>query len=760
MTTLEPTNNDQAGPTDSQTDPNDLTYWGNAIPFEKPTNSMRLVLQNPYGLDASTGYRKLDLFARNLAAYQVDIGCLPETNADWKKLPVLKQCHAALRKHLKHHRLITSCSTAAANHSYLSGGTATIVANNWTGRIASTGEDSHGLGRWSYVRVKGKKERRLLVVTVYQVCKNSIGSAGDSTAFSHQWHILRARGEESPNPRAQFCSDLSTLLLTFPEDHIIIAGDINSWLGDANDDRNFSNLVLRHNLKDILINKHGPASEIPTRKEGRRIDYIFASEAVTEQVINCGALNYNRIVDSDHRALFLDLRIDELLEGSPPILSSPALRGIESKNPKLCEPYIEALLKYLGDHKVFSRTTKLETWTAQHGLTDRLMVLWEKLDRDVTAGCLHAERVARGKDRPPWSKDLHEAHLSVVYLKIAIRAVNKQTDSTEQLRAFLENEKDYTPPEITTLPDALVSLKTAKSTLRAIQNNAKAFRETFLEERAAAAAAAQDITLEQAINIIIQREGTKRAFKTLRTYMRPDEFSPLTEIHIQRPDNTIEVVSEPSDMYSKIIERDRRHYNQAEGTPCTKQPIKEWLGDSGTTPICDSWLQGQAPPTVPHAAAETQALLDNLRCATPPTPIDSRVTVDDYKEFFGKWDETTSTSQDRHLGHWKTLISHTAQNKYPDECNKVIAVLVSQMNVSLEHGYAWRTWKRIVCAKIPKRAGNMLLDKLRTIQLFEPDMNWSQGLVIGRRMIRAAEKNKTLHDTNGAADRAAMLSER
>ena len=40
----------------------------------------------------------------------------------------------------------------------------------------------------------------------------------------------------------------------------------------------------------------------------------------------------------------------------------------------------------------------------------------------------------------------------------------------------------------------------------------------------------------------------------------------------------------------------------------------------------------------------------------------------------------------------------------------------------------------------------MLLDKLRTIQLLAPDMNWLQSLVIGRRMIRAAEKNKTLHD--------------
>ena len=43
---------------------------------------MRLISQNPYGLDAATNYRKMDLFARNMAAYQADIGCLPETNAD------------------------------------------------------------------------------------------------------------------------------------------------------------------------------------------------------------------------------------------------------------------------------------------------------------------------------------------------------------------------------------------------------------------------------------------------------------------------------------------------------------------------------------------------------------------------------------------------------------------------------------------------------------------------------------------------------
>jgi hypothetical protein len=104
------------------------------------------------------------------------------------------------------------------------------------------------------------------------------------------------------------------------------------------------------------------------------------------------------------------------------------------------------------------------------------------------------------------------------------------------------------------------------------------------------------------------------------------------------------------------------------------------------------------------------------------------------------------TSQDRHLGHWKALISNTAKNHYPEEADSIIGLIVDQLNLSLEHGYAWKRWNRIVSTKIPKSAGNMLLHKLRTIHLFEADFNWCQGLIIGRRMIKEAEIKDRLHD--------------
>jgi hypothetical protein len=727
-------------------DSNLPTYWGSLLSLDKPPDCMRLLLQNPHGLDAKNNYRKIDLAAKYIAAYQFDIACLPETNADWKKYGALKACHALLRQHLRHHRLITSCSKANAAHSFLPGGTATIVANNWTGRISDSGEDPHGMGRWSFVRTKGKTAQKLLVVTVYQVCKQSIRTAGDTTAFSQQWHHLRASGNESPDPRKQFSCDLSNFLDQFPSDHIIIAGDLNSWLRDPHDDKRFGELVLKHRLQDILVKTHGTASEIPTRKEGRRIDYILATEDVANAVINCGALHFDHVVDSDHRGLFLDLDIDTLLGGRPPTLSSPALRGIDSTNPKQCKAYLEHLTTYFARHKIHRRTQKLVKWTHQHGLTDRITKRWEKLDLDVTKGCLHAERCSGRKERPAWSGQLHHAHLSVVYLKIAIRSLHRNQEYLQAVHPFLEASDIFTPPEFTDIASAVEALRTAKATLKEIRKNAKAYRESFLEERAAAAAAASDTTAEQAINSLLQREGTKRAYATLRRYLKPNEFATLTEVHILQPDGTTKVVNDPKEMYDRIIDRDITHYGQAEGTPCTLSPVKEWLGTAGETDMCESWLQGASPPDIPNAFPETQLLVDLLKCDSPPNSIDNTVTIKDYKAFFGKWAEKTSTSQDRHLGHWKALISHTAQLHFSDDCDIIIETLVAQMNLSLTHGYAWRRWKRIVSAKIPKRAGNMLLHKLRTIHLMEADFNWLQGLIIGRRMIKNAETNNNLHD--------------
>jgi hypothetical protein len=97
-------------------------------------------------------------------------------------------------------------------------------------------------------------------------------------------------------------------------------------------------------------------------------------------------------------------------------------------------------------------------------------------------GSLHAEQGVKSSDRPVWSHQLHQAHLSVVYSKIAISAFRRNSDLTQKVHNLLFHESQFEPPDISDLPAAIASLKSAKATLREIRKNAKAYRESFLED--------------------------------------------------------------------------------------------------------------------------------------------------------------------------------------------------------------------------------------------------------------------------------------
>jgi hypothetical protein len=158
------------------------------------------------------------------------------------------------------------------------------------------------------------------------------------------------------------------------------------------------------------------------------------------------------------------------------MLSSPVLHGIDSTNPKQCKLYLEKLISYFACHKIIYRTTKLQQWTRQHRLTERLQQRWEKLDLDITKGCLHAQRCSSRKDRPAWSKQLHHAHLSVIFLKIAIGAMHRSQDFLQAVHPFITASDTFNLPEFTNLHSASSALHLAKKTLTHIRKDAKAYR--------------------------------------------------------------------------------------------------------------------------------------------------------------------------------------------------------------------------------------------------------------------------------------------
>jgi hypothetical protein len=94
------------------------------------------------------------------------------------------------------------------------GGTTSIVTNNCTSRILDRGTDPFSLGRWSYVTLRGAKKKKVILITEYRECTQSLQACGPTTSTAQQFRHLSKKWrnqnhcEEDPKPRLPFILDL------------------------------------------------------------------------------------------------------------------------------------------------------------------------------------------------------------------------------------------------------------------------------------------------------------------------------------------------------------------------------------------------------------------------------------------------------------------------------------------------------------------------------------------------------------------------
>jgi hypothetical protein len=226
------------------------------------------------------------------------------------------------------------------------GGICAIVTDKWTGRTEWSETDSKGLGRWSWIRLNGKNVRRITIITVCQVCKQSISTVRAKTARAQQWHSLRQSGDIDPNPQKAFCKDFDAFLtpLQTAGDELLVMGDPNEHLGDSTS--GMSAVVAKFGLVDSTACHHGIENEVGTRSRSlNRLDCIPCSHGIASTIWRCGVLPLD-VVFSDHRRFFLSLDIESLLGGDPSPLVAAALRGIRSTTPKDCVKHVTKLQEW------------------------------------------------------------------------------------------------------------------------------------------------------------------------------------------------------------------------------------------------------------------------------------------------------------------------------------------------------------------------------------------------------------------------------
>eukprot|EP00957_Ditylum_brightwellii_P144647 11019215-Ditylum_brightwellii.AAC.1 len=130
-------------------------------------------------------------------------------------------------------KLETSNSPERTMTEYQPGGSATLITDKWASNIYNSSKDK--LGRWSYVTIKGKRNSRVTVVSAYQVCENSLATAGPSTCWKQQSRQHRKRGYKEPDPRRLFFKDFKILIDQRIENNeeLIIGIDANETDGNG-----------------------------------------------------------------------------------------------------------------------------------------------------------------------------------------------------------------------------------------------------------------------------------------------------------------------------------------------------------------------------------------------------------------------------------------------------------------------------------------------------------------------------------------------
>jgi hypothetical protein len=112
-----------------------------------------------------------------------------------------------------------------------------------------SGEDPWGLGRFSFIGTEGKKidkkQRQLMFITMYRVCKQTTKKADATTIYRQEWNLLWNNGAVNPNPRTQVIEDLISFIQSNQQQgyKIILAGDANESMRNLSKTKGFGKLM-------------------------------------------------------------------------------------------------------------------------------------------------------------------------------------------------------------------------------------------------------------------------------------------------------------------------------------------------------------------------------------------------------------------------------------------------------------------------------------------------------------------------------------
>jgi hypothetical protein len=303
-----------------------------------------------------------------------------------------------------------------------------VTTDSLTAKTVGSGSDP--LGRWAYQTFQGRNKILVTFISAYQVVDSSV-LRGGITAAAQQYCMLADQDDPTRNPRFAFRRDLCLFLKEIASlgHDVILSGDFNEDLGS--DPNGMAQILQECSLVDLFTHQHPSLSKPATYARGKsRLDYVLVSARIIESVQRCGYEPFGQRLQTDHRAYFVDFDDQILFGGHMQLLSSYARRGLKSNNLKQVTHYLREKHRLFEAKNIYERSKRLNHPGDRHQYAERL-------DRDILAASLAAERSIMSFEQPEWSLQLSQARRRVSTLQRILTMYRTRWDMTSQISALI-----------------------------------------------------------------------------------------------------------------------------------------------------------------------------------------------------------------------------------------------------------------------------------------------------------------------------------
>ncbi len=149
------------------------------------------MLQNPNGLKLQSLYEDFVLGMRICHSLGIGVLSLSVTNVNWNQAYQLTRVSTVFREIWETTSVQVSQHPEHFRMQNQRGGTLQLLTDRWVSRLQSKGMDPYGLGRWSYMTLKGQKNKTVpRIIKHFQTHINS--------SFLTYRHGLKCYSSQAP----------------------------------------------------------------------------------------------------------------------------------------------------------------------------------------------------------------------------------------------------------------------------------------------------------------------------------------------------------------------------------------------------------------------------------------------------------------------------------------------------------------------------------------------------------------------------------